>query len=214
VIEAPKISLRASASGVEYSDGIVSRTTGVHLRHAAAHPHKGAASISAQLPGMPQGELKTLERFAFAAASGKARESVRYGIKNARGETKAGGATDGSGATEIVTDRLTDQLRVSVGVEPADEAVAAEAVAAAENATEEPEDKWIEFTLGDTGNCAGLECVVHFDDGSQREGVFDENNQVGFQGVSGSLVDRVELKIENPDAAGSATESLLRKLGD
>jgi uncharacterized protein (DUF2345 family) len=140
VIEAPKISLRASASGVEYSDGIVSRTTGVHLRHAAAHPHKGAASISAQLPGRPQGELKTLERFAFAAASGKARESVRYGIKNARGETKADGATDGSGATEIVTDRLTDQLRVSVGVEPTDEAVAPEAVVeAAEPQEEYPE---------------------------------------------------------------------------
>jgi uncharacterized protein (DUF2345 family) len=101
---------------VEYSDGIVSRTTGVHLRHAAAHPHKGAASISAQLPGMPRSEMKTSEQFALVGRSGKAWLNQDYEIRDDQGEVESTGATGGDGGSAMTSGNAITQVRMKVEV--------------------------------------------------------------------------------------------------
>jgi hypothetical protein len=59
-----------------------------------------------------------------------------------------------------------------------------------------------------------LECVAYFDDGSQREGTFDADNQVTFTDVSGNQAERVEIVVEDSKPSSSITEALVNKLED
>lgn len=102
VLDAPRIVLLAQGASVEYGEGITSRSTGAHLCHAANHAFEGPAGVAAGLPGMPASGMETNERMAFAGRSGKARTGVKYEIRNARGQVKGSGDTDGSGATAMV----------------------------------------------------------------------------------------------------------------
>jgi uncharacterized Zn-binding protein involved in type VI secretion len=73
-------------------------------------------------------------------------------------------------------------------------------------------ENWIKFKLDDEGNCDGLSCIAHFDDGSKMSGTFDSNNLVSFSNVTGSKVNRLELGTSNQKQEYSVTEMLLNIL--
>jgi type VI secretion system secreted protein VgrG len=112
VLDAPKITLRAQNAGVEYGEGILSRTTGSDVRHAGNHSAGGPASVAAQLPGMPQSVVKTNEQFTAVDRFGKALENVQYEVKNSLGKTEGAGSTDGSGSTPTFTGKAIEKLKM------------------------------------------------------------------------------------------------------
>jgi hypothetical protein len=56
--------------------------------------------------------------------------------------------------------------------------------------------------------------VVHFDDGSQERGVFDEENKIRFDNVAAEQVERIEYVLADQPAGTSVTELLLTKMGE
>jgi hypothetical protein len=71
-------------------------------------------------------------------------------------------------------------------------------------------DRWITFVLREAGNCEGLRCVAHFEDGTTERGVFDGNNMVRFSRATGDACTRVELVFDDAvRTSGSVAESLL-----
>jgi hypothetical protein len=69
---------------------------------------------------------------------------------------------------------------------------------------------WIKFRLDEPGSCSGLQCVVHFSDGSKAWGTFDADNTVQFaRADNGSACDRIELVHDDVTDSGSVTESIL-----
>jgi len=111
VLDAPKITLRAQGAGVEYSSGILSRTTGSHVRHAGSHKMTGPASVSAQLPGMPKSESQTNEQFVVFDANNEPVTGLKYEIQSEQG-VEASGSTDGSGETPTVTDQGIQTIKL------------------------------------------------------------------------------------------------------
>ena len=54
------------------------------------------------------------------------------------------------------------------------------------------DNKWIKFKLNEKGNCEGIECIAHFDDGSKMKGSFDSDNLVSFYNVTGDNVEYID----------------------
>ncbi|MDR1662133.1 MAG: PAAR domain-containing protein [Azoarcus sp.] len=94
---------------------------------------------------------------------------------------------------------------------PKSASIAREAIESTEESTNR--DKWIQFKLADVGSCEGLKCVAHFDDGSERTGTFDAQNQVTFEGVSGNQVDRIDFKVADPVLTSSVATLFLNMIG-
>jgi hypothetical protein len=71
-------------------------------------------------------------------------------------------------------------------------------------------DHWITFVLREAGNCEGLRCIAHFENGATESGVFDRNNVVRFNRPTGNACTRVELVLDDaPPTSVSVAESLL-----
>ena len=101
VLDAPKITLRASGAGVEYGGGITSKTKGAHVRYAGSHSMKGPANVK------PEGSLKTTEvrydqRIQLTwEGSGEPVKNRQYRLHLEDGR-KLNGTTDDEGYTEEV----------------------------------------------------------------------------------------------------------------
>nr|WP_164468527.1 PAAR domain-containing protein [Robbsia andropogonis] len=52
---------------------------------------------------------------------------------------------------------------------------------------------YIAFHIPDAPDTSGLNCTAYFNDGSVRQGAFDEKNRVVFHAPSGRICDRVEI---------------------
>jgi hypothetical protein len=74
------------------------------------------------------------------------------------------------------------------------------------------EKKWITFKLDEQGNCEGLQCVVHFNDGSKMNGIFNADNVVEFENVSGNYVEHIDIMLPELQANGSIVGMWLSKL--
>jgi type VI secretion system secreted protein VgrG len=120
-IAAPKVTILAQGAGVEYGAGIVSRTTGAHVRHAANHDMSGPASMTTQLPGMPASGLKTIQQMAVAQRSGKASPEAQYEVRNAQGQAESGGSTDNAGATSLAPGKVIEPLAIAINLPAKDE---------------------------------------------------------------------------------------------
>ncbi|WP_277187657.1 PAAR domain-containing protein [Caballeronia sp. BR00000012568055] len=70
---------------------------------------------------------------------------------------------------------------------------------------------WIESRLTDDDNCAGLQCVAHFADGSSEYQTFNASNTVRFERAdNGNACARIELLLDDrAGVSGSVTESIL-----
>jgi type VI secretion system secreted protein VgrG len=112
LIEAPKVTIRGQNGGVEYADGILSRTTGADTRHAGAHGMGGPASASASPPGMPQGAAATNERYVLSDRFGKAIEQVQYEIRDDQGRVKDAGSTDSDGTASKVSGKAVEAIKM------------------------------------------------------------------------------------------------------
>ena len=111
-IVAPRVTIQGQDAGVEYGAGIVSRTTGAHVRHAGSHDMNGPASMAAQLPGMPGSGLKTDEQFVVVNSSGEPILSAEHEINSWQGELETSGGTDGSGGTETLTGQAIRKIKM------------------------------------------------------------------------------------------------------
>ncbi|EEG09507.1 type VI secretion system Vgr family protein [Pseudogulbenkiania ferrooxidans] len=114
VMEAPEVEIRGKNGSAIYSNGIVTKTTASHTQHAGNHVMDGPASVSAQLPGMPQSSLTTNEQFGVAGRSGKAQPTLPHEVLNGQGKLEGSGSTDSSGATATLSGKLMDQLKMTL----------------------------------------------------------------------------------------------------
>ncbi|MEN9658185.1 MAG: hypothetical protein RL571_1650 [Pseudomonadota bacterium] len=71
---------------------------------------------------------------------------------------------------------------------------------------------WIKFTLDEVGSCAGLECTAHFDDGTEMQGTFNNDNQISFADVSGKHVSRIVFPTTADEENPSIVELFLNKI--
>ncbi|MDN0084586.1 type VI secretion system tip protein TssI/VgrG [Crenobacter sp. SG2305] len=114
VMEAPEVEIRGKNGSATYSNGIVTKTSASHTQHAGNHVMDGPASVSAQLPGMPQSAMTTNEQFGVAGRSGKAQPTLPHEVLNSQGKLEGSGSTDGSGATATLSGKLMDQLKMTL----------------------------------------------------------------------------------------------------
>ena len=83
----------------------------------------------------------------------------------------------------------------------------------AEGADVDETAKWIGFKLDEVGSCEGLECIVHFDDGSQKHAAFSAENKIRFDNVPSEQVEGIEYVLADHPASASVAELLLAKMG-
>jgi uncharacterized Zn-binding protein involved in type VI secretion len=116
-----------------------------------------------------------------------------------------------SQAPELVASQSTHWTEGEVGV---DNILRSTAEASCSERTPSNSNKWIKFILTENGSCEGIECIAHFDDGSQLRGSFDAENLVIFHGVTGTKVERVEFPLSPETNEESISDILLRNLGE
>ncbi|TDR72068.1 type VI secretion system Vgr family protein [Paludibacterium purpuratum] len=114
ILEAPKVTIKASNAGAEYGGGIVTKTTATHQQHAASHSMDGPASVSAAPPNMPQSTMATHEQFGVSGRAGQARPDLRHDVRNGQSQPEGAGSTDGSGATPTLAGRAIDALKMTL----------------------------------------------------------------------------------------------------
>lgn len=69
--------------------------------------------------------------------------------------------------------------------------------------------KWIGFRIPAAEAYVGLSCIAHFDDGSSLTGIFDQDNTVIFNAVSGASCTKIELPISEIMEEKTVTEKFL-----
>lgn len=80
--------------------------------------------------------------------------------------------------------------------------------------TSAPVRHWISFVLKEHGDCSGLRCAAHFEDGTKQWGTVDANNTVRFERYeNGSACTHIEFLLDNDtSASGSVIESIISSM--